>query len=82
MDLVDTDAIVEVLSSIVKRITVLINSNIDSLDKTPQTKRVLKIIKSIDNFFNVFNKKEEPQKNTTPEDGKNKNSLDSLLQKK
>ena len=83
IELVDTDGLVDVLSNVVRNLLALINSDIDSLDKTPQTKRILKIIKSVLNFFNDFKKKEkQPLQNETTsktttliEDGKNKNDI-------
>ena len=83
IELVDTDSLVDVLSKVVRNLLALINSDIDSLDKTPQTKRILKIIKSVLNFFNDFKKKEkQPLQNETTskttaliEDGKNKNDI-------
>ena len=83
IELVDTDSLVDVLSNVVTNLLALINSDIDSLDKTPQTKRILKIIKSVLNFLNDFKKKEkQPLQNETTskttaliEDGKNKNDI-------
>ena len=38
IELVDTDGLVDVLSNVVRNLLALINSDIDSLDKTPQRK--------------------------------------------